>query len=387
MKDNGKAIMADSPQYINDIYVGDEVAIKEAELFAVLAQNTGDKHRPTVLSYYRDRNFPLHGEVRRSFDGGEILKMGPGPVHIIGTSDYITNEAPGSNICYEWALKKFYDQIKNTDLLLGVDIAESKQTKALAKDIAKMIKNANKAIYKLKNLKYLGPASGAYLAFVFGIMPLIQSLSGLYAIVNSAAGPQKKKIDVRATVITSSDDLSEFSPYFPGVTMARSMYRSDRCQIAGFLIQDNPAVSLQNQLGLQPLPSTYWEQLPLSFVADWFIDVGSYLQQVEMATGSSGWTFANGYITRTTKYSIWDDINFEPEQASSLGVWTDGKAQRSRFYISCDRNVLYAMPYPPLPSWKGTAGLTGGKVLSFGALLSQFAASKKWVPKPSVTFY
>lgn len=54
------------------------------------------------------------------------------------------------------------------------------------------------------------------------------------------------------------------------------------------------------QTGLQPI--TLWELLPWSFVVDWFVDVGDYLQRLG---ATSGLTFVEGYYSQKAQ-AVWN---------------------------------------------------------------------------------
>ena len=57
-------------------------------------------------------------------------------------------------------------------------------------------------------------------------------------------------------------------------------------------------------LGLQPLP-TAWELLPFSFVADWFLNIGTFL---EAWTTKEGWSFLAGSQSVVGEYTEFAQI-------------------------------------------------------------------------------
>lgn len=108
--------------------------------------------------------------------------------------------------------------------------------------------------------------------------------------------------------------------------------------------------------------SLAWELTPFSFVADWFVDVGSYLRNYETAIVGSN-RFVNGYITELQAV----DCDYSYTDVQPYG-WTqihDGSL-KSRYI---NRSVLNDYPSPRLPSFK--ADLGSSRLLNSAALLSQ----------------
>lgn len=66
-----------------------------------------------------------------------------------------------------------------------------------------------------------------------------------------------------------------------------------------------------NQLGLLDPVSLAWNLLPMSFVFDWFIPVGTFLDGF---TATEGLTYQDGYTTQWVRHT--HKANAEPDQPS-----------------------------------------------------------------------
>lgn len=107
-----------------------------------------------------------------------------------------------------------------------------------------------------------------------------------------------------------------------------------------------------------------WELLPFSFVADWFVDIGGYLQLLEDSLGH-GLTFKRGYVTTgRMKESTTEVVGYVP---SASPVYYDLRSQYR--YTSKNRAKLTSWPRPAYPTLKINLGAY--RIASAGALVLQ----------------
>jgi len=103
------------------------------------------------------------------------------------------------------------------------------------------------------------------------------------------------------------------------------------------------SVALATLSQFQSLPETLWDSVPYSFVVDWFIDVGSYL---ELRNATLGLSFKNGYKSlcvekRFTSKTRGRVIAYDnPYTAQS--TWPE------RYQFSFQRQILKSFPEPHL---------------------------------------
>lgn len=104
---------------------------------------------------------------------------------------------------------------------------------------------------------------------------------------------------------------------------------------------DNIALAALSQI--QSLPETLWDAMPYSFVVDWFVNVGEYL---ELKNATLGLKFKNGYKSTcverrfTSKSAGQHRVNGNPYTA--LTCWPE------RYQFSFQRQILSSFPDPHL---------------------------------------
>jgi len=132
---------------------------------------------------------------------------------------------------------------------------------------------------------------------------------------------------------------------------------------------DNAAANFQRtaaQIGITNPALLAWELLPYSFVVDWFLPIGNYLESLDATYGT---TFYSGVrIDRPTKFSQTDTTGLG-EAFGYASNWITGSCTSIRSYDGFERTVLTAYPVPMLPSFKDPLGVS--HALSAFSLLQQ----------------
>lgn len=98
--------------------------------------------------------------------------------------------------------------------------------------------------------------------------------------------------------------------------------------------------------GLQDPLSVAWELLPYSFVLDWFIPVGNYLQARALPQAISG-QYIISYRRRARLNFLWIHQTSGSEQI----IWKK-RAEGSYEQYSFTRSITTTLPNPPLPKIK-----------------------------------
>lgn len=122
--------------------------------------------------------------------------------------------------------------------------------------------------------------------------------------------------------------------------------------------RENPVLSEANQLGLVNWPANIWELLPGSFIADWVLDIGAYLERIPalcglqvVDSGFSTYRRVGGVITAwcdTTYYST-GSITMEP--------------------VSFHASLYQRSPWPnPAPVWTPSIRLSTNRLIDAAAL-------------------
>lgn len=200
------------------------------------------------------------------------------------------------NKCYG----KFLDKVR-TAPQIGVDLAEYKQTLSMVRSTLSALRKplqtfANAwntymraftqkgSVRNWRKNPVLKDAPNAWLAFHFGVEPLIKDLHDLLERLNE---PPKA-----ALVSKTSKQTLEYRSKAYGQTIHET-YRQ-HVRIAAHVKRKDETLSLVNDMGLINPLSITWELVPFSFVVDWFYPVGSYLNSL---TDLLGYDIQNPYRT------------------------------------------------------------------------------------------
>jgi hypothetical protein len=122
--------------------------------------------------------------------------------------------------------------------------------------------------------------------------------------------------------------------------------------------------SPQEQLGLTDLSSVLWEKLPWSFVADWFIPVGDYLQARHFCNAIKvSRVLQTDYLIRSFKVS--PDDSWIPHGSTMIRVLSGVYAQTQ---LTVSRSILSSLPLSP-PEFKSMEDALSLKHLKNAAAL------------------
>lgn len=257
------------------------------------------------------------------------------------------------------ASKRLYTRIKDQQVNLAQAIAERRQTSKLFYDV---VKRLVQFWLKLKTANLLGamrvlmPTSAKqlasdHLAIQYGIRPLLSDLEG---IAKTLAGPKAIEFDVivrqrlnvpRALVGVYSGPAGVLqyadSVYSEGYTEVKYKYR---CRI------DSPSDAVLQTftaLGLGNLQTLAWELTPFSFVVDWALPIGNYLNSMDAFNAitvvhASKTVFSKEYVT--FKRVFGGTASGWKVSAGTFGFVNER--------VKCVRTLLSTPPVLPLPSFK-----------------------------------
>lgn len=190
-----------------------------------------------------------------------------------------------------------------------------------------------------------------FLEYVYAIQPLMSDTKGAFDLM--------KKIDadgipdrIHFKTGTKGKDVQD-TPYYGNLVVSPfSIYTSYHIEtewkafIRVDYAADNPALRALQQLGVVNPVELAWNLIPYSFVVDWFIPIGNYLQGW---TADLGLRFIGGSITtvierhvQLTGYHATPGLTSETVTVSP-GLW---------HYKKYVRNVLRDTPAPRMPTWK-----------------------------------
>lgn len=275
------------------------------------------------------------------------------------------------------AVGNLYEKLNKQSIHIAQVVAERAQTFGLLSDIIKRTAAVISGKRKLGRIagdlfsgKGLKGVSNDYLAFQFGVKPL---LSDVYGAAETLArlnlNQQKDKVVVRSRV-TQKDHKSE--TYYEPVT-GRTDVRDVWCEMTlSYVLEysvENGASSELQKLGLLNPAEVAWELLPWSFVVDWFLPVGDYITSL---SADAGLSFTTGTKTITTKTTYQTRRDYSGKRFNSYNMeYATGSVIGSKVVETKVRTVLTTPPVPRLPSFKNP--LSGTHIAEAIALLVQRA--------------
>lgn len=234
----------------------------------------------------------------------------------------IGNTTTGKNV-YAKARQRFVNKAWNdARASVAVDLAERKSTMSMLTStlgrlagaaIAVLGRDFRKANYLLslgrnppglyrarRDGVHLSPSeifATNWLAYRYGWTPLVSSVHSLLDAIDK---PVKDKF-VRTSAkeeFLSSWNINHVGGV-PSGTVTNKGYV--RYTLKARAVVSNPTASTLQQYGLINPAAVAWELVPFSFVADWFLPVGDYLEQM---TDTVGLTFSELSITEACEVDV-----------------------------------------------------------------------------------
>jgi hypothetical protein len=218
------------------------------------------------------------------------------------------------------ALSKARDMKANVAVALG----EGRQTVRMITDTANRLGRSYRAFRKghfgraAKELGISKPTKSAanhWLEYSYGWMPLLSDVKGLaeLAAQHVGLGGRQKRFSVHAQSVFSKPGQMIQNPTAPcnyahgelvGYFWQYDFTATGRCGLLLELDVTTAALAAQTGFGLTDPLLLAWELTPFSFVFDWFIDVGTYLENIGALQGLK---VLDGFysITRDCKGEAW----------------------------------------------------------------------------------
>jgi hypothetical protein len=288
--------------------------------------------------WYSNDTIALQGKLREAIVGSDF-NMGV----FLGESKEALNMIANSAI----SIRKALTSLRRGDLVgvaraLGVAPPRGSQTK---------FKTTSKNV------------AGKWLEMQYGWMPLLQDAEGAaQALAQQLNNPAvqtykvRKKKPLKCIPVSSVLGLEGSHWRFIGETRAQLIARLSEVNVAALN-------------GLTDPTSIVWELVPYSFVADWFIPIGSYLSNRGLASAVSG-----SFVTTTTVREDFWSFNHTYCDPGSVFVMDDYPGSRF-FRTSMSRGVGSSLSVPT-PSFKPLGKVASWKHCANAvALLTQKFAS------------
>jgi hypothetical protein len=196
-----------------------------------------------------------------------------------------------------------------------------------------------------------------WLELQYGWKPLLQDVYGaaeLLADKIDTGLTQTRAVSTakseRTVDVLAQDFLTGSS--FLTVGKARGVHRSKYVIRYGL---DSECRSALRETGISNPALLAWEVLPWSFVADWFIPVGNYLEQLN---AFDGFSLVDGSLTTTLKVDLSCDFASRALYEGRPGTVIQRSVSSSAQYGEMQRRKLLSFPPAALPSFKNPLTVT-----------------------------
>lgn len=164
----------------------------------------------------------------------------------------------------------------------------------------------------------------AYLEWQYGWKPLVSDLAGLFSVIKDNLKNIKPPL-VTGRGHASSSASMEYE--HAGYKVKTSVDASYYCKIIATVSDTDGFFRTAHQLGLDDPLWIAWDLVPYSFITDWFIPVGNYLEAMNATVGLS---FVTGYWSHKQKYSASCERQFDAstEVITPFGGEVEGESYR-----------------------------------------------------------
>jgi len=287
---------------------------------------------------------------------------------------------------------KLREKINGSDFNLAIFLAEALEScdtiSSAAKRLARAFKFAHQGRWvqaartladgpvppRIRRAKESDPISGHWLELQYGWLPLLQDVKAAAELLAHQLNvPFRKRYHVqkRLELTSESSTLRSMGTTCCPITSTtvRATRASTKTQLYAITAYVTEAPTIPQLLGLTNPASVLWEKLPYSFVADWFLPVGQWLDARGFASDLVG-TFVVSDLRKGIRHV--PDISaysatINPGQGNPI-PWTDLSFTRT---VSASLSQFVPMPeFKPLNqalTWKHAANAVALLVQRFGS--------------------
>lgn len=279
------------------------------------------------------------------------------------------------------AVNKLLDKIKDSEVNLSTTIGEGRETLQLIAGIARSVRRPLKALRSAvhrskkgsrteKNVRdTLVTVGGLQLAWSVGLAPLLSDCENLRNHVQAA-----ESVDLMYVAKSRGASHLEWTTH-PSEWETFTNEISNWYQF-GVTYKVGDMHAFENwRAGLTLRPTLAWELTTLSFVVDYFLQIGNFLAALEASYLNNGITFLHGYETasewKLCHYS--QSRNDDPFDYGASSGLTDPhlgvvRGRGYRQWVTKSRSRLSSLPVQALPTIKLPTAST--QLLNCAALLS-----------------
>lgn len=242
----------------------------------------------------------------------------------------------------------------------GKTLSRTKSGRLLSKGNKSRVREMDKAFRRranaLKRARYATgkSAATAWLVYQFALIPLLSDIYNMCELISEGV---KAPNGFRA--FAEMEDPLPRPPIKAGVIDRGGSFTAKRgVKVDVSYRVNNPFLYDLERYGLTDPLTIAWELVPLSFVVDWFVPVGTFLDSLG---GKIGLVFESGY---QTKYCDWSLVqNFRINN-----IIVDGREPTYSAKLSSMNRGIYINFPIPVPYFRGFGNFSVGKAVSSLAL-------------------
>lgn len=280
---------------------------------------------------------------------------------------------------YNKCLAKVIDQMKDSDVNLGTTVGEGRETLSMIRNIGTsalgVVGDIRQSMRKRDWRKFVRTLGGTSLLYSLGVAPLLADVESLRKhVLSGKAEEVLNEFSARASAsvdeVRHRPDLSSYlGSVPPNFDVIEQTTCSTRCQMAGYFVVKDLHSYENWRAGIGLRPSLAWELITLSWLVDYFVKVGSFLEHTEAALLYNGFELRDAYLTTSHR------VTSHQEMIGRVTTVVDGdylavtEAVRTYSYKDKSRSLISSLPSPTLPTLKIPRSST--QLLNCASLLSQ----------------
>jgi hypothetical protein len=223
--------------------------------------------------------------------------------------------------------------------------------------------------------------SNNFLEFHFGWKPLVQDI---YDAAETLSDPIPAwKVEVRKSLSAESKAPLHFHDGSDEGWSVKIDTWKQTISMRSEVSVSNPNLALASSLGLTNPAAVAWELVPFSFVLDWFVNVGDFL---ESFTDFAGLTLINPNKTTFTRYSLYEENFTDYNHHATVSGYPGDPNWRFHRYPGTSvkkwsavylNRVVGSFPGPTL-TMRAPWRLSPSRGLAAASLLVQRVPAKEW---------
>lgn len=229
------------------------------------------------------------------------------------------------------ALKsKMLGKIKGEGVNLWMQLATYRQTATVFRDGVGALWKLYKQLRRGRIREAFKTTQGFYLYNRYGLNPFLMDVQSSLALLHEDLTGEPVKRFVCTQKETKNYTRTYGSPAFP-----RYVVEESEARMVTWVQFDTALARVPSKLGLSNPTFALWDIVPFSFVIDWFIDVGGYLNGLDALLG------VKRHSTVTVQVSRLRELGVKPTMSGTAT------------YRQYNRSVYTTLGSPSLNFWTG----------------------------------